>query len=76
MIKDMGTMIDALSSGYSLSPEKFQIMADSWIRRFHETQMTWNWFSPYVHTLLVHGADIIRALPLAPGLLSEVGLIR
>ena len=67
----MATMIDALSSGYNLDADRFQEMADSWMDRFHNTNMTWNWFSPYVHMMMVHGAQIIRALPLAPGLLSE-----
>ena len=71
LIEDMAIMIDALSSGYNLNADAFQNLAESWMDRFHETDMVWNWFSPYVHLLLVHGADIIRALPLAPGLLSE-----
>ena len=64
---------EVLVLGHDLNPDKFQELADSWIERFHEeTDMDWNWFSPYVHILLIHGSEIIRALPLAPGLLSEV----
>ena len=35
--------------------------------------MSWNWLSPSVHVLMHHGAQIIRALPCAPGLFSEEG---
>ena len=52
LIRDMGTMIDALSSGYRLNADEFQKMADSWMDRFHTTYKTWNWFSPYVLMLL------------------------
>ena len=65
-------MIDALSSGHDIDPDKFKELADSWVDRFHQTNMSWNWFSPYMHMLMVHGSSIIKALPLAPGLLSEV----
>ena len=73
LIVDLRRMIDALSSGHDIDPDKFQELADSWVERFHETNMDWNWFSPYMHMLMIHGSDVIRALPLAPGLLSEVG---
>ena len=72
MIIDLRKMIDAMSSGHRLDADKFQTLADSFMDRFHETDMDWNWFSPYMHMLLVHGGDIIRTLPLAPGILSEV----
>ena len=72
MIIDLGHMIDAFASGYELDPEKFQAQADDWLNRFHETDMTWNYPSPYLHMLLVHGADLIRASPVAPGIWSEV----
>jgi len=67
-------MIDAMSSGHALDPDKFKEKAESWMDRFHNTDLTWNWFSPYVHMLMVHGHEIIRALPLPPGLLSEVNI--
>lgn len=73
LIVDLRKMIDALSSGHDIDPDKFQNLADSWVDRFHQTNMQWNWFSPYMHMLMVHGSEILRALPLAPGLLSEVG---
>ena len=73
LIVDLRRMIDALSSGHDLDPDKFQELADSWVDRFHQTGMRWNWFSPYMHMLMVHGGEVINALPLAPGLLSEVG---
>ena len=33
LIVDMRRMIDALSSGHDLNPDKFQDLADSWIER-------------------------------------------
>ena len=72
IIKDMVTLIDAMSSGYDLDPTKYQNLADSIQDRFHRTSMTWNWFSPYAHILLVHGKEIIESCPIAPGLMSEV----
>ena len=78
LVRDMAAMLDALSSGHDLNPDAFQALADSWMDRFHatsasdETNMTWNWFSPYVHMLMVHASEIIRYLPIPPGLLSEV----
>ena len=48
LVQDMATMLDALNCGYELSPEKWQEMADSWLDRFHESDMSWNILSPYV----------------------------
>ena len=71
-MEDLDYLIIALCQTNELTPEQFDILAQDWLRRFHGNQaMNWHWLSPTVHALLVHGAEMIRFLPAAPGLFNE-----
>ena len=44
--------------------------ANRWLDDFHTSSISWNILSPTVHMLFVHGSDIFRESPVAPGYLS------
>ena len=72
IIEDLGVLLTAMRCGRKLSPEYYQILADDWLQRFHSNpDLDWNWMSPTVHAIVVHGPDLIRVLPCAPGLSTE-----
>ena len=72
LIKEFEECVCALVSGKDLSSEAYQIKAQKWLEIFHaDENLNWCWLSPTVHEILVHGHEIIEALPFAPGLSSE-----
>ena len=73
LVLDLKTLLDALSCGLPIDPVQFKSLTESWLDRFHASDFKWNWLSPTVHMLMVHGAEIICNTPVACGLLSEEG---
>ena len=74
LIRDFYSLILALTSGVDVNPFEFQEQANSWLDRFHgNPDISWNILSPTVHMVLHHGAEILAAFDVPPGLLSEEG---
>ena len=72
LLEDLDYLITAICQTRDLSAEQYDLLAQDWLRRFHSNQcMNWHWLSPSVHALLVHGAEMIRAILVALGLTSE-----
>ena len=56
LLRDYSFLLKALRCGYALDPEAYQALADDWLRRFHmDDTINWNFLSPSVHIVLVHG---------------------
>ena len=71
-MKEFEELVCALVSGRDLSSKAYKIKAEKWLEIFHaDENLNWCWLSPTVHEVLVHGHEIIEALPFAPGLSSE-----
>ena len=71
LIKRLAVILTAINSTRKeIDPDKFGQYALETARFYVEL---YNWYAmpPSVHKLLVHGADIIRSLPLPVGMLSE-----
>ena len=72
LLKDLSFLLTTLRCGKKVDANLYDIVAKNWLRKFHsDCNLNWNWLSPSVHVILVHGADLIRTLPCAPGLSSE-----
>ena len=72
LIEDLDFLMDLMSCGHEIDPQNYQVLADDWLRRFHgNPEVNWNWLSPSLHCLLVHGGELLAILPCAPGLTSE-----
>ena len=73
IIRDLHYIILAVNSTCPLDPEKFDAAAHSWLDRFHDSPFKWNTLNPTVHSLMHHGADLIRYFRAPLGLFSEEG---
>ena len=73
LVYDFNVLLVALNCGDELIADEFQALCDSWLDRFHSSSISWNILLPTMHLILYHGADILRALPLAPALFGEDG---
>ena len=70
LINGLKTAFEAIDCKHKISPEKFNNFANNWLEEFHSSSISWNILSPTVHMIFVHGADILRSSPMAPGFLS------
>ena len=70
LVQGIKTAIEAIDCKSKISPEKFARFSNAWLDDFHSSPISWNWLSPTMHLLFVHGSDILRASPVAPGFLS------
>lgn len=70
LIKNFGTLLRALSSGYDINIEKLKILAQD-TRKLYLNLYSWYYMPATVHKILVHSADIIKSALLPIGQLSE-----
>ena len=70
LINGIKTAFEAVDCKHKVSPDKFSEFAGRWLDEFHNSSISWNILSPTVHMLFVHGSDILRKSPIAPGFLS------
>ena len=70
LIYGLKTALDAVDCKHKISPQLYSAFANRWLDDFHTSTISWNVLSPTVHMLFVHGSDILRESPLAPGFLS------
>ena len=68
--KGISTAIQAIDCPKRINPEKYHTFAQNWLDDFHSSIVNWSWLSPTVHLLFVHGADILRVMPVSTYLLS------
>ena len=73
LVRDLHYLILAVNSTNALDPDLFDEAAQSWLDRFHDSPFAWNTLNPTVHSLLHHGADLIRYFRAPIGLFSEEG---
>ena len=60
LIKDYNRLVVALASGADLNPVEYEILANSWLDRFHANEdICWNVLSPTVHLVLHHGRSVL-----------------
>ena len=72
LLKDLSFLLTTLRCGKKVDADLYDIVAQNWLRKFHsDCNLNWNWLSPSVHVVLVHGAQLLRALLIPPGLSSE-----
>ena len=56
LIRDYNTLMTALTCGADISPSEFEVLAESWLDRFHDNEdLNWNILAPTVHLVLQHG---------------------
>ena len=67
-------MLDAVSCGEPVDPQKFKSAADAWLDKFHgDPNISWHWLNVLLHMFFQHGHQIIEELPVAAGLCAEQG---
>ena len=64
-------MLTAVNCGHQVDPDKFEKAANDWLDKFHSSDIAWNWLNVLLHMFFHHGAQILRELPVASGLLTE-----
>lgn len=73
LIRRFGTILNCISSGFSVNYEAFAEYAKATARRYVELY-AWYPMPSSVHKLLIHGADIIKSCSLPIGMMSEEAL--
>ena len=68
--KGISIAIQAIDCPKKINADKYHTFAQTWLDEFHSSTVKWSWLSPTVHLLFVHGADIIRVMPVSTSLLS------
>ena len=73
LLEDLKLIFDALDCWFMVDWKKFQAFTSNWLDRFHASEQNWNILCPTLHFIMHHGWEIIRDLPVPPGMLSEEG---
>ena len=73
LVKILATLLNAINTTRPLNPNKFQAKANEFLTIFHKSNISWNTLNPSLHSLLVHGGDMIRYFQGSIGLFSEEG---
>ena len=71
LVQDFNYALAAINGEFFVDPDEFEIFCNSWLDRFHASDISWNQLSPTIHDLFHHGPQIIRFLPLPPSYYSE-----
>ena len=71
MIEILADLINAINTTLPLDADKFEALCQRFLEIFFSSSIAWNIFSPTVHLLLVHGAELIRHFRGPVGLYSE-----
>ena len=59
LVQDLVVIFQALDCGLPLDAMKFKAFTKDWLRRFHRSDVKWNWLSPTMHFLMHHGWEVI-----------------
>lgn len=70
LVDDLHTILVALSSGLDIDSQKFKVFCHDLAVKYVK-QYNWFYMSVTVHKILIHGANIIEAISLPIGMLSE-----
>lgn len=70
LIKNLGTLLGALASGFAIDTEKFEKLALATLRH-HVELYPWFYLPVTVHKVLVHAPEIINSIALPIGSMSE-----
>lgn len=70
LIHRLHIILQVMACGHDIKPAEFRLYCDRTAELF-VTEYAWYYMPVSVHKVLVHGADVIEALPLPLGRLSE-----
>lgn len=73
LVEDLVVIFQTLDCGLPVDSQKFKAFTRDWLRRFHQSDIAWNWLSPTMHFIMHHGWEVLEFLPCGAGLLSEEG---
>ena len=73
LLDDLDALLRALRcTDERMDPDLYEYHAQDWLNRFHSNpNANWCWLSQTVHTVVEHGAQVMRALPCSVGLSNE-----
>jgi len=73
LIRRLGVILRSMASGYAKNIDSFREYALQTAEMF-VSEYPWYYMPSSVHRILLHGADLIKCVPLSIGMMSEEAL--